>query len=430
MKKIKIGVFGVYRGMSMIKYCENSDKAELVAVCDKWEEGLERMRYASGGDKISYYTTFDEFIKHDIDAVVLANYATEHAPFAIKALKAGKHVISEVLPCQTMKEAVELIEAVEETGLVYSYAENYCYMSGPYEMKRLYKEGKIGEVEYAEGEYHHNCESIWPCIAYGDPDHWRNNLYSTFYCTHSFGPIRHITGLRPVSVVGFEPGFPSPKALTGGKGALYGIEMVTLENGAIVKSSHGGMYKHSVWFSIDGDHGKIETARCGTNAGKFDRVYIEADDYHGAWDTATTETYMADEKIKEEMRNMGHGGSDFFTMDNFIARINGDTEADTIDVYEALDMSLVGMFAFRSILAGGVTMEIPNLRLKEERDKWRNDTACTDPKVAGDMLLPTQRGGTPVIAPEVYEYQRHLWEEDLKSKDSYVGKKYQKEEKK
>jgi len=35
MKRIRIGVVGAYRGNTMIKYCDNSDRAELVAVCDK-----------------------------------------------------------------------------------------------------------------------------------------------------------------------------------------------------------------------------------------------------------------------------------------------------------------------------------------------------------------------------------------------------------
>ena len=421
-KKIRIGVMGVYRGTSMMHYCSIADNAELVAVCDKWEEGLERQKEYNTGADITYYTSFDEFIKHDMDAVVLANYANEHAPFAIKALRAGKHVISEVLPCQTMKEAVELIEAIEETGLVYSYAENYCYMAGPYEMRRLYKEGAIGEVRYAEGEYFHNCESIWPSIAYGDPDHWRNNMYSTFYCTHSFGPIRHITGLRPVSVVGFEPSFKDGsefKNSIGAKSAEYGIEMVTLENGAIVKSGHGGTYKNSVWYTISGTKGRLETAKEDSNSGKYNRIYVNTDDEHGAWETAKLETYMADEKLAGDAAALGHGGSDFYTMDNFIARINGDTGADIIDIYEALDMSLVGMFAFRSILAGGITMMIPNLRSKEERERWRGDTACTDPKVAGDQLLPTRRGGTPKIPMEVYERQKAIWEKELASRTGY-----------
>ena len=97
-------------------------------------------------------------------------------------------------------------------------------------------------------------------------------------------------------------------------------------------------------------------------------------------------------------------------MYNFVEKIKGNPDADTIDVYEALDMFLPGMFAYRSVLNGNIPMEIPDLRNKDERDKWRNDTACTDPKVAGDMLLPTFSKGTPEIDDGVYDHVRKLWE--------------------
>jgi hypothetical protein len=93
----------------------------------------------------------------------------------------------------------------------------------------------------------------------------------------------------------------------------------------------------------------------------------------------------------------------------FIKRILGDETADTIDIYEALDMFLPGLFAYRSILAGGIPMTIPNLRDREERERWRGDTACTDPKAAADMLLPNFAAGEPEIPREVYDYQAALW---------------------
>ena len=99
---------------------------------------------------------------------------------------------------------------------------------------------------------------------------------------------------------------------------------------------------------------------------------------------------------------------------HFVEKILGNPEADTIDVYEALDMCMPGMFAFRSILADGKPMDIPNLRNKEERDKCRNDVACTDPNVAGDMLIPTFSKGTPEIDDGVYENMKKLWEEECK----------------
>lgn len=152
MRKIKVGVIGVNRGSSMINYCRSAGNAQVVAICDKWEEGLRKKQQEINDASISYYVDYEDFLKHDMDVVVLANFANEHAPFAVRAMNEGKNVISEVLPCQNMKEAVELIETVKRTGKQYFYAENYCFMPSPREMKRLYREGKIGELEYAEGE--------------------------------------------------------------------------------------------------------------------------------------------------------------------------------------------------------------------------------------------------------------------------------------
>lgn len=422
MSKMKVGVMGAYRGSSMINYCAIADNAEVVAICDKWEEGLAIQRELHKDLSVTYYNNFEDFIKHDMDAVVLANYAHEHAPFAIKAMKAGKHVFSEVVPVQTMKEAVELIEAVEETGMTYAYGENYCYMGGTYEMKRLYGEGEIGELEYAECEYIHNGERIWPSITYGDPNHWRNRMYSTFYCTHSFGPIIHSTGLRPVSVTGFESTKSARRLSGGAKGAQFAIEMVELENGAIVKSIHGGLYKDSIWYSMYGSKGRMETARRDIRDGEFRRLYVNTDEYEGQYKKTDVRNYKPVRDMDEKCESFGHGGSDFYSMWHFIEKLKGNPDADIIDVYEAMDMFLPGMFAYRSILAGGIPMEIPNLRNKEEREKWRNDTACTDPEKAGDMLLPTCKLGTPEIAPEVYERVRLKWEEEKYAEDGYTKK--------
>ena len=422
MKKVKIGVMGAYRGTGMISYCNASNNAEVVAICDKFRPALDKQRELLG-DHIAYYDTFDEFIKHDMDAVVLANYANEHAPFAIRALKAGKHVFSEVLPCQTMKEAVELIEAVEESGLVYAYGENYCYMPAPAEMRRLYRAGKIGEFEYGEGEYNHNCESIWHSITYGDPDHWRNNMYATFYCTHSMGPIIHITGLRPVKVTGFEGGKNERQLRVGSKSGSIGLEMVEMENGGIVKSMHGGVYKNSVWYSLYGSKGTMESAREITKNGEMKTIFINADEYSGEYPSPSRRESYAPHGFAGEAleKQFGHGGSDFYSMYHFVDRILGNKDADTIDVYEALDMGMVGMFAYRSILAGGIPVEIPNLRLPEEREKWRNDTACTDPKVAGDMLWPVFSKGNPDIPAEVYAEMKRKYEAELTADEGYIA---------
>ena len=409
MKRIRIGVIGAGRGGSMISYCLTAGNAELVAICDKWEEGLERQKRLHPDMDVAYYTDYDEFLKHDMDAVVLANYANEHAPFAIKALRAGKHVFSEVLPVQTVAEAVALIETVEETGLTYAYGENYCYMPAPREMRRLYKEGKIGEFEYGEGEYVHNCETIWPEITYGEPDHWRNMMFSTFYCTHSFGPIRHITGLRPVSVVGFEGTMNERRLRVGSRSGQFAVEMITLENGGFAKSIHGDLYRNSIWYTVYGSHGRMESAREDAEKGDVSRIYINADEYSGEYAVRPIEEYEPRDGHSDLAKPFGHGGSDYYTMYNFVQKLLGDPDADIIDVYEAMDMCLPGIFAYRSILAGGIPVDIPDLRDRQQREKYRGDNACTDPRVAGDQLLPTFSRGTPEIPQEVYDRVREAW---------------------
>ena len=418
MDKEKIGVIGGGRGKSMIRYGREASNAQLVAICDFRDDVLDRMKKECGEDGISYYSAYDEFLKHDMDAVVLANYANQHAPFAIKAMRAGKHVFSEVLPVQTLKEAVELIETVEETGKIYAYGENYCFMSAPYEMRKLYRQGLIGEFEYGEGEYVHNCEPIWPEITYGEPDHWRNNMYATFYCTHSIGPMIHITGLRPVKVTGFEGPKTERKVRVGSKSGSFGMELIQLENGGIFKSIHGDLYVDSIWYSLYGSKGNMESARESAQNGAFDRIYIHADEYSGGYDTTKKDTYLPTRAQDEQAKSFGHGTSDFYTMYNFVRKIQGDPDADIIDVYEALDMFLPGLFAYRSILNGGIPMEIPNLRDKAVRDLYRNDTACTDPSVAGDQLIPVFSKGNPEIPDAIYQEVKRKWEIEKAKSDN------------
>jgi len=419
MKKIKIGVIGVGRGSSMIEYCKRADHAELVAICDKWEEGLEKQKAKNAELNIAYYTDYEEFLKHDMDAVVLANYANEHAPFAIKCLKAGKHVFSEVLPVQTMKEAVELIEAVEETGLIYAYGENYCYMPAPYEMRKLYREGKIGEFEYGEGEYMHDCESIWPGCTYGRADHWRNQMSATFYCTHSIGPLIHIAGMRPVKVCGFEGTYSPKMQRMGAYAGHMAMIVITLENGAILKSIHGvGPSRNSVWYSCYGSKGRAESAREDAVEGNdyqgVQKLYLNADGVEG--DNGTNvKAYEPKDALAENAVGFSHGGGDWFTMYNFCEKILG-REAEIIDIYEACDMFLPGLIAYESILAGGVTMDVPDFRDKAQREIWRNNTACTFPEFAGDMLQPIYSKGNPVVPDEIREEQLKKFNEDRKYK--------------
>ena len=120
-RDIRIGVIGVGRGMNLATRAKIAG-LDVVAICDTWEAKLAEAGKQLG---VATYADYDKFLEHDMDAVVLANYFHQHAPFAIKALRAGKHVMSETAACFTLAEGVQLVREVERSGLVYMFAENY-----------------------------------------------------------------------------------------------------------------------------------------------------------------------------------------------------------------------------------------------------------------------------------------------------------------
>lgn len=408
-KKLKIGVLGAGRGFTMINGLLNHPEAELSAICDFHPAFKERATklIKQAGLKTVFYSDFEKFMLHDMDGVVLANYANEHAPFAIRLLKSGRHIMSEVLACQTMAEAVNLIEAVESAKKVYTYAENYCYFRSTQEMKRLYKSGDIGEFTHGEGEYVHDCSTIWPGITRGEPSHWRNRAYSTFYCTHSLGPVMSITGTRPVKVIGIEGPVSQEMAALGYLGAGHGMEIIQMDNNATVKSLHGlGLKREpeAIWYSIYGTKGMMESNRFGETVNRIN-VFREGDGK-----TPFEESYVP--KFHTGVANpAGHNGSDFFTLHAFIEKIlDRPFGREAIDVYTAVDMTITGLLAYRSICQNNIPMEIPDFRLKAMRDAFRKDNWCTDPKVAGADLAPCAYPKEPKISDSVYKKVKKIWE--------------------
>lgn len=406
--KVRIGVLGGGRGYTLAEFCRQSDIAELVAVCDNDPRCLDSLRERFG-DGVAYYSDFDSFLTHETDLVVLANYANAHAPFAVKALDAGKNVLSELLPVQTMSEACELADAVDRSGKLYIYGENCCFMAAPKKMKKLFDSGKMGEFRYGEGEYMHDLEKDWFRHSHSDPDHWRNTMTAFYYCTHSIGPLIHVSGLRPVSVTGFEAPYTEKMRRMGAKGAPFGMEIITLENGALIKSVHGvGPAEYSLWYSALGDAGKLESERNILGGEGSGRLYAKTEP--SSLENGVTLLDSKDEDtsdgLTELAKGFAHGGADFYMMYNACEAVRGNKQADIIGFYEAMDMFLPGMFAYFSVLEGGVPKKIPDLRDRAQRERYGNDRRCVDPAVAGYQLLPSYSKGNPEIPEEVYESMR------------------------
>ena len=84
MKKYKIGVLGAGRGVDLAKNFMLLN-CEIVALCDDDEE---RLKYGVGRlSDVPSFTDFDEFLKCEMDAVIIANLFHEHTYFAIKCFE-------------------------------------------------------------------------------------------------------------------------------------------------------------------------------------------------------------------------------------------------------------------------------------------------------------------------------------------------------
>lgn len=196
-REIRVGVLGADRGRSLMNSATQNG-LKLVAVCDNFKARLDKV---CSDLNVAGYADFDEFIQQDFDAVIIANCFHQHAPFAKKALLAGKHVLSETATNNTLREGVELYRIAEESGLCYMLAENYCYTRFVMEMKRLYEADEIGDCLYAEGEYNHPMD-LRSRMRYcaGGVRHWRSQLPPCYYITHALAPLMYITNTIPTAV--------------------------------------------------------------------------------------------------------------------------------------------------------------------------------------------------------------------------------------
>jgi predicted dehydrogenase len=337
-----------------------------------------------------------------MDAVVLANYFHEHTPLAIQALQAGKHVLSEIAACFTLAEGVALVEAVERSRKTYMLAENFPFMVCNQEMRRLYREGVVGKFQYGEGEYVHPM-SAWEtnCNCWF-PGHWRSWLPATYYCTHSLGPVMYITDSRPVKVNAFvvpcDPDDHQHYVRTPRRNDEASCIMVRTDNGGIVKLLQYGLRGHGDWVRIHGSLGLMENLRWGER----DMLRVRREPFDKSPGEPVERIYLPDfPEHHEEAQETSHGGSDFFTSWHFAQAIRSG-EPPYFDVYRGVAMSTVGIQAWRSALNDSNTVEVPDFRQPETRERYRHDDWNPDParrkegypwpSVLGD-INPTTREG-------------------------------------
>jgi len=390
---LKLGVFGVWRGIEYIKAFNIQDNAEVVALCDKNEETLKEALKVCPKD-VKVYDNFDEMIHSGIDAVVLANYFNEHAPFAIKALKAGVHVLCETQSAITMQECVELVEAVEETGKKFVLAENYPFFRCNMEMRKIYKTGQVGEVIFAEGEYVHPMS--WNENHYYNPDptHWRTTTPCTYYCTHALAPLMYITDLMPKKIIGKVAKSAAYCEDVGGSvDDNYGVLLIEMENGSVFRvGGCGGFGPKGNWYRLGCTRGGVESVR-----GQTRDVRLSVNPWQLQEGMNGPECIYTPAETPESRKAEGfeHDGADFWVVKTFCEDILNDREP-YMNVYRATALSAAGILGWISATSDSRQLVFPDFRKKEDRDKYRSDSRS-----------PYDRNGKPSELPHfLYAHEK------------------------
>ncbi len=113
LKVVVIGL-GTISDMHIKSYVAN-EQVELYGLCDMNEKRAKE-KAATYDVRQVYTDPEDVFASPDVDAVSICTWNKTHADLAVRALRAGKHVLVEKPLAMTVKEAELVAEAARESG--------------------------------------------------------------------------------------------------------------------------------------------------------------------------------------------------------------------------------------------------------------------------------------------------------------------------
>ncbi|RJS83821.1 gfo/Idh/MocA family oxidoreductase [Candidatus Bathyarchaeota archaeon] len=396
-KPVKLAVVGGRRGRAFNKALGIlSDKVQLVAICDISEEVLKIWK--KNMPYVQTFKDYDEMLeKSDCDAVFIATPIFLHAKQSIKAMKAGKHVLSEVVAATTLDECWRLVETVEDTGMTYMLSENYCYMRPNMMILNMVEKGVFGELIYAEGGYIHDCRDL---LFYPDGKlTWRGEASHNFpgntYPTHSLGPIAqwlHVNRedgdrlLRTATFMTksvavpiyvkrlFGESHPGAKREFWKRGDSATTVIQTERDVVIVLrvDYHSPRPHNMAHHVLQGSSASYLSARY---RGEDPLIWIEGRspgqsppkdapaEWESLWKYADEYEHPRWKRWGKEAMKTGHGGGDFFVLEDFVDSIL-QRKDPPIDVYDAVTWSCIVPLSIESVKKGNIPVEIPDFRKK------------------------------------------------------------------
>ncbi len=132
-----------------------SNNAQVTAIYSSRELDSEQVS-SEWGSPIRAYTDLDQMLEdQSLDIVSICSYPNQHKEQAIKAARAGKHLIIEKPLALSWADCQEIEKAVNETGVKTCVCFE-CRFSNQFKVtKSIIDQGFLGELHYGEIDYYH-----------------------------------------------------------------------------------------------------------------------------------------------------------------------------------------------------------------------------------------------------------------------------------
>ncbi|MBC8101620.1 MAG: Gfo/Idh/MocA family oxidoreductase [Cytophagales bacterium] len=146
---LRIGLIGAGQiGTSHLKTYGQIPEVRVVAVSDLSPEKVETARRDFG--IADGYADFQSLLaRDDIDAVDVCVHNNKHAPVAIAALKAGKHVYCEKPMAGTYRDAADMLQASRDSDRMLHIQMATLYGPEARAAQRIVRDGHLGKIYYA-----------------------------------------------------------------------------------------------------------------------------------------------------------------------------------------------------------------------------------------------------------------------------------------
>ncbi|HIE51405.1 MAG TPA: oxidoreductase [Armatimonadetes bacterium] len=147
MSEINVGVVGYGLG-GKVFHCpliQATEGLNLYAVCSRTEEKRAAAK-ADYEDLVTYATVEELLADPNLDLVVISTPHDTHAPLALQAFAAKKHVVMDKPIAVTTQEADQMIAAAKEQGVLFSVFQNRRWDGDYLTVKQAIESGWLGEV--------------------------------------------------------------------------------------------------------------------------------------------------------------------------------------------------------------------------------------------------------------------------------------------